>query len=112
MESPSLHLEDAPRLCDASGASSSALSMSRLRAGYAAQGIFHCMHKGLQSFQCAEGQRHAALVAQREPGGKAMGLHPFRRLAGKMIGRCTVFQPDSLDLTQGERLPQAGACRL
>ena len=45
-------------------------------------------------------------------GGKAMGLHPFRRLAGKMIGRCTAFQPDSLDLTQGERLPQAGACRL
>ena len=54
----------------------------------------------------AIGQAYVAM------GGKAMGLHPFRRLAGKMIGRCTVFQPDSLDLTQGERRGKPRACRL
>ena len=47
----------------------------------------------------------------RESRAAGHGLHPFRRLAGKMIGRCTAFQPDSLDLTQenGSRRPVPAA---
>ena len=49
--------------------------MSRLRAGYAAQGIFHCMHKGRSAFlfQRAEGQRHAALAADEDVRTKYLG---------------------------------------
>ena len=71
--------------------------------------IFHCMHKERSGFQYAEGQRHAALVAQREPGGQAMLLHPAGGPAAEAISRRTAFQPDSFDLAQGKRLPQTGA---
>lgn len=92
-------LEDAPRLCDASGASSSALSI------LCSAGDIPLYAQRLTEFPV---QKASAMPPSwlREPGGKAMGLHPFRRPAGKMIGRCTAFQPDQPRSHTGERLPQ------
>ena len=46
--------------------------------------------------------------------GLGTGLNAFLTLlsAEETRRKVLAFQPDSLDLTQGERLPQAGACRL
>ena len=72
----------------------------------------HQVRSGCRSrLQNAEGQRHAAVVAQREVGGQAVVGHPAGRGPGEPVGRGTAFQPHGLDLPQGKGLPQTGACR-
>jgi len=59
------------------------------------------MHKRRSAFlfQRTEGQRHAALVAQGEPGAQPVLRHPCGGLSAEAVGWGTVFQPDGLDLT-------------
>ena len=58
--------------------------------------IFHCMHKEWSAFlfQRAEGQRHAALVAQGEPGPQPVLRHPCGGLPAETVSRGTVLLPE------------------
>ena len=78
-----------------------------------AQQLFHSMQGGRSGcrFQCAEGQRHSAVVAEGEPGRETMRLDPLSRPAGEVVFRCAGGQAHRFDLAQGEGGPQAGACR-
>ena len=58
------------------------------------------------------GQRHAAFVAQGEPGAQPVLRHPCGGLPAEAVGRGAVFLPDGFDLPQGKRFPQTGARRL
>ena len=74
----------------------------------------HCMREGDSGFrfQNAERQRHAAVVAQGETGPQAVCGHPPCAAARKAVFRSAAFQPDGLDLAEGERPCKAGARRL
>ena len=74
----------------------------------------HCMREGDSGFrfQNAERQRHAAVVTQGETGPQAVRGHPPCAAARKAVFRSAAFQPDGLDLAEGERPCKAGACRL
>ena len=74
----------------------------------------HCMREGDSGFrfQNAERQRHAAVVTQGETGPQAVRGHPPCAAARKAVFRSAAFQPDGLDLAEGERPCKAGARRL
>ena len=86
--------------------------MGRGGGRYARGGYSIVCGGGWPGFQHAEGQRHAALVAEGEVSAEAVLGHPCGGGAGEPVGRGPAFQPDGLDVPQGKGFPQPGARRL
>ena len=73
----------------------------------------HCMQERKSGFrfQNAEGQRHAAVVAERKLRPQMTLVHPLGAAARKAVFRRAAFQPDSLYLTERKGACKAGAGR-
>ena len=73
----------------------------------------HCMQERKSGFrfQNAEGQRHAAVVAEGKLRPQMTLVHPLGAAARKAVFRRAVFQPDGLYLTERKGACKAGAGR-
>lgn len=73
----------------------------------------HCMQERKSGFrfQNAEGQRHAAVVAERKLRPQMALVHPPGAAARKAVFRRAAFQPDGLYLTERKGACKAGAGR-
>lgn len=73
----------------------------------------HCMQERKSGFrfQNAEGQRHAAVVAEGKLRPQMVLVHPPGAAARKAVFRRAAFQPDGLYLTERKGACKAGAGR-
>ena len=73
----------------------------------------HCMQERKSGFrfQNAEGQRHAAVMAEGKLRPQMALVHPLGAAARKAVFRRAAFQPDSLYLTERKGACKAGAGR-
>ena len=73
----------------------------------------HCMQERKSGFrfQNAEGQRHAAVVAEGKLRPQMVLVHPLGAAARKAVFRRAAFQPDGLYLTERKGACKAGAGR-
>ena len=91
------------------------LIMDRPGAGYRTRGqlaLIVCRRENQVSVsRNAEGQRHAAVVAERKLRPQMALVHPPGAAARKAVFRRAAFQPDGLYLTERKGACKAGAGR-
>ena len=94
--------------------SSALLWTGRGQAMHTRAACSHCMQERKSGFrfQNAEGQRHAAVVAERKLRPQMALVHPPGAAARKAVFRRAAFQPDGLYLTERKGACKAGAGRL